>query len=250
MIYRTNYGNTGIQKYNLAHFFKARFRFKGVDSMNRNDVILRNENVLDYRTVEDLTREAFWNYHVPGCDEHYLLHIMRKANSFIPELDFVAEVNGKIVGNIVYTKAKIVDDNGDHHNVISFGPISVLPAFQGKGIGSLLIEHTKTVAKELGYTAILIYGDPDYYSKFGFIASENYKIGTSDNMYAVPLQALELCPGALSNICGLFLEDEIYEIDKIAANEFDKTFSPKELISDLPTQIRFRELVEMRKIRL
>ncbi|AOT68936.1 GNAT family N-acetyltransferase [Geosporobacter ferrireducens] len=214
--------------------------------MNRKDVVLRNETVSDYKTVEELTREAFWNHHVPGCNEHYLLHIMRKADAFIPELDIVAEVNGKIVGNIVYTKAKIVDDNGDYHNVISFGPISVLPDFQGKGIGRILIEHTTTLAKELGYTAILIYGDPDYYSRFGFVAAENYKIRTSDNMYAVPLQVLELYPRALSNISGRFLEDEIYEIDEMAAKEFDKGFLPKELLSDLPTQIRFRQLVEMR----
>jgi predicted N-acetyltransferase YhbS len=218
--------------------------------MNRKDVGLRNETVSDFETVEGLTREAFWNHHVPGCDEHYLLHIMRKADSFIRELDIVAEVNGKIVGNIVYTKAKIIDDNGGYHNVISFGPISVLPDFQGKGIGKILIEHTKTMAKELDYTAILIYGDPDYYSRAGFTAAENYKIGTSDNMYAVPLQALELYPGALSNISGRFLEDEIYEIDETAAKEFDQGFSSKELLSEIPTQIRFRQLVEMRKPRL
>lgn len=214
--------------------------------MNRKEVVLRYETVSDYSTVEELTREAFWNHHVPGCDEHYLLHVIRKADSFIRELDIVAEVNGEIVGNIVYTKAKIVDDKGAYHNVISFGPISVLPAFQGKGIGSILIEYTKAMAKGLGYTAILIYGDPDYYSRFGFTAAENYKIGTSDNMYAVPLQALELYPGALSNISGRFLEDEVYEIDEVAARKFDQGFSSKELLSDLPAQIRFRQLVEMR----
>ena len=215
--------------------------------MERKDVVLRNETVSDYRTVEELTREAFWNHHVPGCDEHYLLHIMRNGDAFIPELDIVAQVNGEIVGNIVYTKAKIVDDNGNYHHVISFGPISVLPAFWGKGIGRILIEHTTLLAKELGHTAVLIYGDPDYYSRFGFTAAENYKIRTADNMYAVPLQVLELCPGALSNISGRFLEDEIYEIDEMAAKEFDKGFSPKELLSDLPTQVRFRQLVERRK---
>lgn len=214
--------------------------------MNIKDIIFRNETESDYRTLEELTREAFWNHHVPGCDEHYLLHIMRKADSFIHELDIVAELNGKVVGNIVYTKAKIVEDKGDEHNVIYFGPVSVLPAFQGKGIGRALIEYTMTVAKQLGYKAILIYGDPDYYGRFGFAAAEDFKIGTSDNMYAAPLQALELYPGALSNISGRFLEDEIYDIDEIAAKEFDKDFSPKELHNDLSTQIRFRQLLQMR----
>lgn len=167
---------------------------------NQIDIILRNERPKDYRIVERLTREAFWNHHVPGCDEHYLLHIMRNAASFVKKLDMVAEVDGKIVGNIVYTKATIMDDNDESHEVLSFGPLSVLPAFQGIGIGGALIESTKITAKELGYTAILIYGDPQYYCRFGFVAAETFKIGTADNMYAPPLQALELIPGALSKI--------------------------------------------------
>ena len=214
--------------------------------MNSKNIKLRNEKVSDYRTVEELTREAFWNHHVPGCNEHYLLHIMRNADSFINELDIVAELDGKIVGNIVYTKAKIVTDDGNCHEVISFGPLSIHPEFQGRGIGGLLIEHTKTMAKELGYKAILIYGDPDYYSKFGFVAAETYKIATADNMYAVPLQAIELFQGELSKCSGRFFEDAIYEVDEVAAKEFDKGFPQKELQNDLPTQNRFSQLVEMR----
>ena len=218
--------------------------------MNINNIKLRNENVSDYRAVEELTREAFWNHHVPGCDEHYLMHIMRNADSFINELDIVAEMDGKIIGNIVYTRAKIETDDGNCQEVISFGPLSVLPEFQGKGIGGMLIEHTKKIAKELGYKAILIYGDPAYYSKFGFAAAETYNIGTSDNMYAVALQAIELFPGALSNISGRFFEDAIYEIDEAGAKEFDKTFPQKELQHDLPSQKRFCQLVGMRAPRL
>lgn len=214
------------------------------------DIKLRNEKVSDYRTVEELTREAFWNHYVPGCDEHYLLHIMRKADSFINELDIVAEVDGKIVGNIVYTKAKVLTDDGNCHEVISFGPLSVLPEFQGRGIGGMLIEHTKKIAKELGYKAILIYGDPDYYSKFGFVAAETYKIGTADNMYAVPLQAIELFQGALSTVGGRFFEDSIYEIDEAAAKEYDKGFPHKELQNGLPTQNKFCQMVKMRVPRL
>jgi predicted N-acetyltransferase YhbS len=171
---------------------------------------------------------------------------MRKADSFIAELDIVAQVNGEIVGNIVYTKAKILDDSGVNHNVITFGPISVLPAFQGKGIGRNLIEYTKKKAKELGYKAILIYGDPDYYSRLGFVSAEKYNICTSDNMYAVPLQAIELYPEALSNIKGRFIEDKIYDIDEKAAKEFDKGFPSKDLLWDLPSQKRFQELVKMK----
>ncbi|WP_084493005.1 GNAT family N-acetyltransferase [Lacrimispora indolis] len=218
--------------------------------LHRENIRLRQENASDYRIVEELTREAFWNHHVPGCNEHYLVHIMRESQSFIKELDIVAAENEKIVGNIMYTKATILCDNGDNYPVISFGPISVLPEFQGQGIGRLLIEHTKQLAKELGCKAILIYGDPSYYSKFGFVGAETYKIGTPDHMYAAPLLALELIEGSLSNCSGRFFEDPIFEIDEEAAKEFDKGFPYKELQNSLPSQERFLQLVKMRTPRL
>ncbi|MGI6084317.1 MAG: GNAT family N-acetyltransferase [Acetivibrionales bacterium] len=213
------------------------------------NIKLRNETVSDYRRGEEITREAFWNHHVPGCDEHYLLHIMRNCDAFIRELDFVAEIDGNVLANIVYTKSKIIGDSGEYYDVITFGPLSVLPEYQGKGIGGMLIKHTMEIAKELGYRAILIYGDPGYYSKFGFVKAENYDIRTPDNMYAVPLQALELYPGALSDCAGRFLEDPVYEIDEKAASEFDTTFPKKDKKSGLPSQERFTQLVNMRKPR-
>lgn len=217
--------------------------------MNREDIVLRKEQPEDYRIVEELTREAFWNRYVPGCDEHYLLHIMRDADCFIKELDVVAEADGKIVGNIVYTKAAIIDDKGLSYGVISFGPVAVLPEFQNEGIGSALIESTLFLAKELGYKTVLIYGDPDYYSRFGFRAAEIFDIGTSDNMYTPSLQVLELIPGALSKIKGRFVEDAVYDLDQSAVKEFDKGFAVKEPRDDLPSQVRFRTLFQMRKPR-
>ncbi|WP_446786507.1 GNAT family N-acetyltransferase [Macellibacteroides fermentans] len=214
--------------------------------MNSRDIKLRKAKISDYKTTVELTREAFWNHYVPGCDEHYLLHIIRDADSFINELDIVAEIDGKIVGNIVYTKGKLVTDDGTCHEVVSFGPLAVLPEYQGKGIGGMLIEHTKAMAKELGYKAILIYGDPDYYSRFGFTAAEKFKIGTADNMYAAALLAIELLPGALSYISGRFVDDAIYNIDEAAAKEFDKAFEQKELMDNLSTQKRFLQLLEMK----
>lgn len=213
------------------------------------DVLIRLEEENDFRDVEHITREAFWNHHVPGCNEHYLLHIMRNCDAFIRKLDFVAEVDGKVVANIVYAKSKIIGDSGKHYDVITFGPLSVLPEYQGKGIGGMLIKHTREIAKELGYRAILIYGDPGYYSKFSFVEAEKYDIRTSNNMYAVPLQALELYPGALSDCAGCFFEDSAYEIDENAAEEFDRTFPKKDKQSGLPSQERFIQLINMRKPR-
>lgn len=113
----------------------------------------------------------------------------------------------------------------------------------------MLIKHTKEIAKELGYSAVLIYGDPGYYSKFGFVEAENYDIRTSDNMYAAPLQALELYPGALSDCAGCFFEGAVYEIDEKAAEEFDSTFPKKDKQSGLQSQERFIQLVNIRKPR-
>ena len=212
-----------------------------------NGLILRRETPLDYKIVENVTREAFWNHYGPGCEEHYLMHIMRDADAFISELDFVAEIEGEIVGNIVYTKSKIVDDHDVPHEMLSFGPVSVLPAYQGKGVGGALIEHTKWLAKEMGYKAILIYGDPEYYKKFGFVQAEQYDIRTPDNYYAVPLQVCVLHPGSLSNITGRFFEDEAFHFEATDVKAFDKAFSEKTPEEGLPSQIRFSELIQMRR---
>ncbi|MBP1694689.1 MAG: Acetyltransferase [Chloroflexi bacterium] len=102
----------------------------GFKEMNVMDILIRNETENDYRAVEEITREAFWNLYFPGCHEHYLVHIMRDHADFLKELDFVAECDGKIVGNIMYTKAWLVDETGKEMDIVSFGPISVLPEYQ------------------------------------------------------------------------------------------------------------------------
>ena len=191
-------------------------------------IALRNERPEDYKTIENITREAFWNHHVPGCDEHYLAHVLRHSACFLPELDFVAERDGTLVGNIMYTKARIIGDDGTEYHVLSFGPISVLPEVQGTGIGGKLIRHTLALAKELGYDAVLIYGDPEYYSRFGFVPAEQYRIGTRYNTYAAALQAVELIPGALAGKAGLFYEDSAYETDPEHAETFDRLFPAME----------------------
>ena len=206
-------------------------------------ITLRLETKEDRQIVEELTREAFWNVHEPGCSEHYLAHIMRDSELFLPELDFVAEINGKIVGNIMYMRSSITDGEQTHYPVITFGPISVLPKEQGKGVGSKLIEHTLKLATDMGYGAVLIYGDPEYYKRFGFVPAERYSIRNNEGYYAAALLALELREGALSDKQGCFIEGEIYDIDEQQAEAFDRNFPPKEK-SHAPSQDRFAELVK------
>jgi len=190
-------------------------------------MIIRLEKEQDHKAVENLTREAFWNLHVPGCDEHLLIHNMRKAPEFIKELDFVALLDDEIVGNIVYVKSKVID-NDVEHEVATFGPASVLPKYQNKGIGSKLINHTIPLVKELGYKAIIIYGFPAYYKRFGFKASKDYLITGKEGKYPAALLVLELYPNALKGIHGVFDEGKIYEVDQNEMIEFDKQFEYKE----------------------
>lgn len=207
-------------------------------------IVIRPEQLKDYRTAEEVTREAFWNLHGPGCNEHYLLHTMRSAPDFVTELDKVAEQAGKIVGHIAYARCTVAGDDGRKHEVLSFGPLSILPAFQRKGIGSRLVKETLEEAKELGYTAVLIYGDPAFYGRLGFLPAAHFHIATADDNYMLALQAVELAPNALKCIGGgRFLEGSIYSVDEAAAKAFDTTFAPKTLKENLLSQQRFAFLV-------
>jgi len=209
------------------------------------NMIIRNEKEEDYRAVEELTREAFWNLYVPGCNEHFILHNLRNSRDFIPELDFVAEKGGQIVGNIVYSRGIIMDEQGAEKEVLCFGPVSVSPAFQKQGIGSSLIIHTINVARVMDYPAIFIYGDPRYYSRFGFRCAEKYDIKTADGKFAVALLALELKQGMLNNIPGRFIESPAFEADENKFAEYEAKFPHKEK-AETDSQREFRLLVSLR----
>jgi len=204
------------------------------------EIVLRLEEENDFAIVEDLTREAFWDVYCSGADEHLLVHNLRKTNVFIKELDFVAISNNKIVGNIMYAESTI-KNNDLEYTVLTFGPVSVLPEYQNKGIGGKLINHTIKLSKEMGYKAIIIYGDPEYYKRFGFKESKEYKITNKDKKFPAALLVLELYPNALNGIEGIFDEGRVYEIDKNEAEEFDKKFIAKEK-GYLKSQDRFKEL--------
>ena len=187
-------------------------------------IVIRNELEADYREVEELTREAFWNLYVQGCDEHYLVHIMRKHPDFIKELDLVAVMENRIIGNIMYTRSHIVDNSGNSLETITFGPISVLPVYQRRGVGSALIKHSFEIATQNGYKAIIIEGHPHNYCKHGFKSSRDYNIGDSEGRFPHGLLALELQEGALQGESWKYCRSEVYSIDPEAVTEFDKTF--------------------------
>ena len=137
---------------------------------------IRNEKETDYKLVEDITRKAFYNMYIPGCIEHYLVHIMRGHEDFIPELDFVLELGGKVIGNIMYTKAELTDEEGSKKEIVTFGPVSVLSEYQRNGYGKMLIEHSLNRAAELGYEAVVIFGSPSNYVSSGFNCCKKYNV--------------------------------------------------------------------------
>ena len=191
-------------------------------------MVIRNEVEADYRQVEELTRKAFWNLHSLGCDEHYLVHIMRNHADFISDLDFVIEEDGRIIANVMFTKAKLVDESGREKDILTFGPLSVLPEYQRKGYGKAILNHAFSKAKKLGYDTVVIFGNPENYICHGFKSSKKYNICVGDNIFPTALLVKELCDGAILEANWTFHESPVYDIDRQAVEKFDKTFQPLE----------------------
>lgn len=179
----------------------------------------------DYRKIEELTRAAFWDVYAPGCDEHLIVHKLHQNRAYIPQLDFVATSAEKIVGHIIYSKSQVID-KAREMSTITFGPLSVDPDFQGRGIGSLLVKHSLKVARNLDYPAVIIFGDPHYYSRFGFVDARRYQISTENGENMPDFMALELIPQSLSQTKGKFYLSEIFTVEAEDLAEFEKNFTP------------------------
>jgi len=191
------------------------------------EILVRNELEEDYQGVEELTREAFWNLYFPGCVEHYLVHTMRDHMDFIRELDFVAVMDGKIVGNIMYTIASLVNEENETLSIASFGPLSVLPEFQRKGIGSRLVQHSLLAARDLSFKVVAIYGDPHNYCKHGFKNGKDLNISDGNGDYPYGLLALELAGDVLSGNHWRFRTSPVFVCDESDAEDFEKRFPAK-----------------------
>jgi len=192
------------------------------------DILIRNESVKDYRQVEELTREAFWNLYVPGCDEHYLAHLMRSHPDFLPQLDFVAIKDDQIVGNIMYAKSRLINEEKSEIAALTFGPVSILPELQKKGIGSALIRHSIEAAVALGYEVIVIEGHPNNYCKHGFVGSKSVAVSDADGKYPYSLLVLELVKGCLHPHTWKFYPSDVYKVDEKGCQAFEKLFPAKE----------------------
>jgi predicted N-acetyltransferase YhbS len=188
---------------------------------------IRLEEEKDYFEVETLTREAFWDLYQPGCDEHLALHKLHRSQAFIPDLDYVACDGDEIVGNIVYSKA-VVKNEKEEFTVLCMGPLCVIPSCQKMGIGSQLLKFTIEKAKGMGYSAIVIFGNPAYYHRFGFKDAKEYNIQTADGQNFDAFMVLPLDEEKLQKINGKFYEDQAFQVDKDDLEKFEQKFPYKE----------------------
>lgn len=186
-------------------------------------ILIRNERPEDYRGVEELTKYAFWNVNVPGCDEHYLAHVLRSHEDFIPELDLVLELDGKIIANIMYTKSWLDGENGVEKEILTFGPLSVLPEYQRHGYGKRLLDYSLEKAAEMGYEAVVIFGNPENYIPRGFKSCKRYNVSVNGGQ-PVAMLVKELREGALDGNNWNFRESAAYNYNPEEVEEFDKSF--------------------------
>lgn len=192
------------------------------------NVTIRHEQPNDYRIAEEVTREAFWNLYSPGASEHYLVHTLRKHPDFMPELSFVIELDGRLVGSIFYTRSKLLREHGSGVDVVSFGPVSIHPDFHRKGLGRALITHSIRAAKDSCQRAIVIGGFRYHYEPYGFVGAKKYGIAMPDGKYYTGIMALPLFEGALDDAHGRVHFSAALYPDMSGLDAYDATFPEKE----------------------
>ena len=203
------------------------------------NIIIRNETKDDYKKSENLTREAFWNVYRPGCTEHFVLYKFRESKNYIPELSFVMEKDGEMIGHVMYAHSHIKSYDGKTIPIMTFGPISIHPDFKRKGYGKILLDCALNEARKMGVGAICMEGNIDFYGKCGFVVASTRDI----HYYAEPREETvpyfllnELKEGFLNGISGVYETPKGYFVDDADVEEFDRKFPPKEKLK-LPGQL-------------
>ena len=206
--------------------------------MNHN-ITIRLERPEEYREVETLVRESFWNVYRPGCLEHYVLHQLRNDPDFVPQLDFVMELDGKIIGQNMFMRAHISADGGGEIPIMTMGPICIAPELKRKGYGKILLDYSLKQAAMLGCGALCFEGSIGFYGKSGFDYARNFGLryhdlpaGADDSFFLCK----ELIPGYLNGVTGVYAPPRGYFVDEQEAEEFDKQFPPKVKLK-LPGQL-------------
>ena len=207
--------------------------------MNKNDCTIRLEKKEDYRAVENLVRESFWNVYRPGCSEHYVIHVLREDPAFVKELDFVMEQDGRLIGQNMFMRTIIEADDGRVIDVLTMGPICITPGLKRQGYGKALLDYSLEKAAELGFGAVLFEGNIDFYGKSGFDYAGKFGIryhdlpeGANSSFFLCK----ELVTGFLDGITGVYQTPQGYYVSDEEVDEFDLDFPYKEKLK-LPGQI-------------
>ena len=206
------------------------------DEMN---TIIRLEQKEDFREVENLVRESFWNVYRPGCSEHYVIHVLRDDPAFVKELDFVMEKDGRLIGQNMFMKTFIEADDGRTITVLTMGPIGIIPDLKRKGYGKKILDYSLEKASEMGFGAVLFEGNIDFYGKSGFDYASKFGIRYHDlpeDADASFFLCKELIPGYLDDVTGVYQTPQGYYVKDEDVEEFDKAFPPK-VKEKLPGQI-------------
>ena len=210
--------------------------------MDTNNITIRLENKKDYREVENLVRESFWNVYHPGCLEHYVLKHLRNDPDFVSELDFVMEKDGRIIGQNIFVRTVIKADDGRDIPIMTMGPICIAPELKRQGYGKILLDHSLEKAKELGCGAICFEGNILFYGKSGFKFASEYGIryhGLPEGEDASFFLCKELIPGYLAGITGEYATPKGYFVCDENPEDFaayEATFPYKEKLK-LPVQL-------------
>ena len=205
----------------------------------QGELLIRRETPEDYRAVEALTREAFWNVYRPGCQEHYVLHRYRDDPAFVPELDLVMELGGALIGQVMYVRAALDCDDGRQIPIMTFGPIGIAPAYKRQGYGKRLLDFSMARAAELGAGALAIAGNILFYGKSGFVPAKTKGIRYAGDPEADYFLVRELRPGFLDGVSGSYRDPAGYfvcETDPEGFARFEATFPAKEMLR-LPGQL-------------
>ena len=207
--------------------------------MDKRDFSIRRERPEDHRAVEELVRESFWNVYRPGCSEHYVIHMLRGDPAFVPELDFVMEKDGRLIGQNMFMRTRIDADDGRVIEVLTMGPIGIAPELKRRGYGKALLDHSLEKAAALGFGAVLFEGNIGFYGKSGFDYARNFSIryhdlpeGADDSFFL----CRELVPGYLEGISGVYRTPAGYYVDDADVEAFDRDFPPR-LKLKLPGQL-------------
>ena len=207
--------------------------------MNNNAIKFRLEKKEDYRAVENLVRESFWNVYRPGCSEHYVIHVLRDDPAFVKELDLVMEENGSIIGQNVFMRNAVAADDGRSVPILTMGPICIAPALKRRGYGKALLDYSLERAAAMGFGAVMLEGNIEFYGKSGFDVASKFGIryhGLPEGADSSFFLCKELIKGYLDGITGVYTTPAGYFVDDADVEEFDKGFPPKEKLR-LPGQL-------------